>query len=155
VQTQACRSFLTGAAALAVFAGYALAVNHHELNGTWQLVPERSEFHGEPIIKTGSVTIADREGNIYVSRNFNFDGLISNGVNQSESSTFDTDARAKTSIKEPGLRSKTEWKGDALQVTTTRDGATTVERYSLSADGILVLTVDRPGHASETLLFRR
>jgi hypothetical protein len=139
-----------GAAALALFAGYALAANHHELNGTWQLVPERSEFHGEPIIKTGSVTIADREGNIYVSRNFKFDG-----VNQSTSSTFDTDAPARTSIKELGIRSKTEWKGDVLQVTTTRRGATTVERYSLSSDGIMVLTVDRPGHALETLLFER
>lgn len=150
MRTEACRSFLTGAAALAVFAGYALAVNHHELNGTWQLIPERSEFHGEPVVKTGSVTIADREGNIYVSRSFNFDG-----VNESASSTFDTDARARTSIKEPGIKSKTEWKGDVLQVTTTRDGAITVERYSLSADGIMVLTVDRPGHALETLLFER
>ena len=150
MQTEECRSFLIGAAALAVFAGYAMAVNHHELNGTWQLIPERSEFHGEPIVKNGSITIADREGNIYVSRNFNFDG-----VNQSTSSTFDTDGRAGTSIKEPGFRSKTEWKGDVLQVTTTRDGATTVERYNLSADGIMVLTVDRPGHALETLLFER
>src|SRR5579862_4804521 len=124
-----------GAAGLALFAGYALAVNHHGLNGTWQLIPKRSEFHGEPIIKTGSVTIADREGNIYVSRNFTFDG-----VNQSTSSTFDTDARARTTIKELGIRNKTEWKGDVLQVTTTRGGATTVERYSLSADGIMVLT---------------
>jgi hypothetical protein len=139
-----------GAAALAVFAGHAFAVNHHELNGTWQLVPERSEFHGEPIIKTGSVAIADREGNIFVSRNFNFGGM-----NQSTSSTFDTDARARSSIREPGFRSKTEWKGDVLQVTTTRDGATTVERYSLGADGILTLTVDRPAHAPETLLFER
>lgn len=150
MQSKVRRSLLTAAAALAVFAGNALAVNHHELNGTWQLIPERSEFHGERVIKTGSVTIADREGNIYVSRSFNFDG-----VNQSTSSTFDTDARAKTSIKEPGIRSKTEWKGDALQVTTTQNGATTVERYSLSADGIMVLTVDRPGHAAETLLFGR
>jgi hypothetical protein len=142
--------FGIGAAGLALFAGYALAVNHHELNGTWQLIPERSEFHGEPIIKTGSVTIADREGNIYVSRKINFDGM-----NQSTSSTFDTDGPARTSIKEPGIRSKTEWKGDILQVTTTRDGATTVERYSLSAEGIMVLTVDRPGHAVETLLFER
>ncbi len=150
MQTEACRNFLIAAAALAVFAGHASAVNHHELNGTWQLIPERSEFHGEPVIKTGSVTIADREGNIYVSRNFNFDG-----VNQSTSSTFDTDARARTSIKEPGIRSKTEWKGDVLQVTTTREGATTIERYRLSADGIMELTVDRPGHAPETLLFGR
>ena len=147
---QACRNFLTGAAALAVFAGYALAINHHELNGTWQLMPQRSEFHGAPAIATGTVTIADREGNIYVSRDFDL-----NGANESTSSTFETDARAKTSIKEPGIRSKTEWKGDVLQVTTMREGQTTVERYSLSGDGTMVLTVDRAGHAPETLLFGR
>lgn len=150
MQRRACRNFLAGAAALAVFAGYALAFNHRELNGTWRLMPQRSQFHGEPAIETGSVTIADREGNIYISRDFNL-----NGANESTSSAFDTDARAKTSIKEPGIRSKTEWKGDVLQVTTTQEGQTTVERYSLSPDGTMVLTVDRAGHAPETLLFER
>ena len=147
---QPCKNFLTGTAALAIFAGCAFAYNHHDLNGSWRLIPERSEFHGEAVLQTGTVTIDDREGNIYVTRDFNYDG-----ANQSTTSTFDTDARAKTSIKEPGLKSKTEWKGDVLQVTTTRDGATTVERYSLGADGILTLTVDRPAHAPETLLFER
>jgi hypothetical protein len=92
----------------------------------------------------------NREGNIYVSRNFNYDE-----TGRSASTTFDTDARAKTSIKEPGLKSKTEWKGDVLQVTTTREGAVTVERYRLLDDGTMVLTVDRPGHPAETLFFRR
>ena len=141
---------LTVSAALAFFAGSALGVNHHELNGTWQLIPERSEFHGEPAIETGSVTIADREGNISISRNFSLEG-----ANQSTSSTFDTDGRAKSSIKEPGIKSKTEWKGDVLQVKTMREGRTTVERYSLGPDGMMVLMVDRPGHAAETLFFER
>jgi hypothetical protein len=147
---QPYKYFLTGAATLAIFAGCALAVNHHELNGSWQLIPERSEFHGEPAIQTGTVTIEDREGNIYVSRNFSYDR-----VDQSASSTFDTDTRAKTSIKEPGFKSKSEWKDDALQVRTTQDGVTAVERYRLLDDGTMVLTVDRPGHTSETLYFRR
>jgi hypothetical protein len=134
----------------AIFAGCALAWNHHDLNGSWQLIPERSEFHGEPAVETGRVTIDDREGNIYVSRSFNYDQ-----AGRSTSSTFDTDARAKTSIKEPGIKSKTEWKGEVLQVTTTREGSTTVERYRLLDDGTMVLTVDRPGHAAETLFFRR
>jgi hypothetical protein len=141
---------LTKATVLAVFAVCALASNHHELNGSWQLIPERSEFHGEPAIQTGTFTIEDREGNIYVSRNFNYDQ-----ADRSTSSTFDTDARAKTSIRAPGFKSKTEWKGDVLQVTTTQDGAVTVERFRLIDDGTLALTVDRPGHASETLFFRR
>lgn len=147
---QPYRYFLTGAAALAIFAGSALASNHHDLNGSWQLIPERSEFHGEPAIQTGTFTIEDREGNIYVSRNFNYDQ-----ADRFTSSTFDTDARAKTSIKEPGLKSKTEWKGDVLQVTTTREGAVTVERFRLLDDETMALTVDRPGHATETLFFRR
>jgi hypothetical protein len=137
-------------AVLAIFAGCALASNHHELNGSWQLVPQRSEFHGEPAIQTGTFTIEDREGNIYVSRNFNYDQ-----ADRNTSSTFDTDARAKTSIKEPGFRSKAEWKGDALQVRTTQDGAVTIERFRLLGDGTMELTVDRPGHATEALFFRR
>ena len=150
MQHKSWRSFLTGAAALAVFAGCVSAANRHALNGVWQLIPARSDFRGEPVIKAGSVTIADREGNIYVSRNFDF-----YGASQSTSSTFDTDARAKSSIKEPGIRSRSEWKGDVLQVTTTRDGTTTIEHYRLTGDGMMVLTVDRPGHAPETLLFER
>lgn len=147
---QPYKYFPTGAAFLAIVAGFAWASNHHELNGSWQLIPERSEFHGEPAIQTGTVTIDDREGNISVSRNFDY-----GQVGRSASSTFDTDARAKTSIKEPGFKSKTEWKGDVLQVRTTQDGVTAVERYRLLDDGTMVLTVDRPGHASEALFFRR
>jgi hypothetical protein len=143
-------TLLTKAAALAIFAGSALASNHHELNGSWQLIPERCEFHGEPAIQTGTFTIDDREGNIYVSRSFNYDQ-----ADRSTSKTFDTDARAKTSIKEPGFKSKTEWKGDVLQVTTTQDGAATVERFTLVDNGTMELTVERPGHATETLFFRR
>ena len=94
--TQTCRNFLTGAITLAIFSGLAFATNHHELNGTWQLVPARSEFHGEPAIQTGTVTINDREGNIYVQRNFNFDG-----AKQSTSTSF-----APTHAPKPLSRSR-------------------------------------------------
>jgi len=122
MRRQPCRSFLAGTAALAIVVGCALASNHHDLNGSWQLIPARSEFHGDPVIQTGTVTINDRQGNIYVSRNFSYDD-----ANQSTKSTFSTDARERASIKEAGFKSKTQWKGDVLEVTTTRDGATTVE----------------------------
>jgi hypothetical protein len=145
-----CRNFLFGAAILAMFAAGAWAVNHHELNGTWQLIPARSVLNGEPAIESGTVTIRDREGNIYVSRNFDF-----NAANQSVTTTFSTDARANSAIKQPGLRSKTKWEGDVMRVTTTQDGITTVERYSLVNGGDMMLQVERTGHQPETLYFQR
>jgi hypothetical protein len=150
MRRQPCRSFLAGTAALSIVVGCALAFTHHDLNGSWQLIPARSDFHGDPVIQTGMVTINDRQGNIYVSRNFSYDG-----ANQSTTSTFSTDARERASIKEAGFKSKTQWKGDVLEVTTTREGATTVERYSLRDDGIMILIIDRPGHALDILLFQR
>jgi hypothetical protein len=147
---QTCRIFLIQAAALAVFAGLGLASNHHVLNGIWQLVPARSELHGEPAIQTGTVTINDREGNIYVQRNFDLDS-----ANLSTSTSVATDARAKTSIKEPGFKSKAKWEGDMLKVTTDHEGITTVERYSLLGDGTMMLQVERTGRPSETFYFQR
>jgi hypothetical protein len=139
-------------ATLAVVAGSAFAVNHHELNGTWQLVPARSEFNGEPAIQTGTVIINDRERNIYVQRNFNFDG-----ANQSTSTSFSTDAREKTSIKdkEQGFKSKAKWDSDVLKVVTTQEGINITERYSLRDDGTMMLQIDRNGHQPEALFFQR
>ena len=147
---QTSRYFVMGAATLAIFAGLAVASNHHELNGTWQLVPTRSELHGEPMIQTGTVTINDRQGNIYVQRNFNFDS-----PNQTTATSFSTDAREKTSIKEPGFKSKAKWDGDVLKVMTTQDGVPTTERYSMHEDGAMMLQLERTGHQSETLYFQR
>lgn len=151
---KSCRNFLLGAAALAVVAVFsaapAFANHHHELNGTWQLVPARSELHGEPAIETGAVTINDREGNIYVERSFNFDD-----ANRSVTSSFATDARAKASIKEPGFKSKAKWDGDVLKVTTNHEGITTVERYSLLGDGTMMLLVERTSRPAETFYFQR
>jgi hypothetical protein len=150
MQRRSCRSFLIGAAALAIFAGCAVAANHHELNGTWILMPARSQFYGEPVIESGTITINDREGNVYVSRNFTYQG-----ANQSTTSSFSTDSRENTSIKDPGVTSKTKWEGGVLKVITTQDGTTTVERYHLRADGTMVLMIDTPGRAPETLVFQR
>jgi hypothetical protein len=147
---QSCRNFLRWAAVGALFAGFAVANDHRALNGVWQLIPARSEFNGEPAIQTGTVTINDRESNIFVQRNFNFDGS-----NQSTATSFSTDSREKATIKEPGFKSKTKWDGDVLTVTTTRGSETTLERYSLRADGTMMLQLDRPSHQPETLLFQR
>jgi hypothetical protein len=145
------RNFLLGVAALAVLAGSSFAADHHELNGTWQLVPSRSELNGAPAIQTGTVTINDRERNVYVQRNFNYDS-----ANQSTSTSFSTDAREKSSIKdkEQGFKSKAKWDGDVLKVTTIQDGNTIAERYSLRPDGTMMLQIDRTGHQPETLFFQ-
>jgi hypothetical protein len=147
MRIQTCRNFLAGAATLAIFAGLAVAANHHELNGTWELVPARSQLNGEPAIATGAVTINDREGNVYVSRTFNFDD-----ANQSVTTGFNTDARHNASIKdkESGFKSKAKWEGNVLKVVTNHDGTTTMERYSLAGDGSMMLQVDRTGRPSET-----
>lgn len=36
------------------------ASNHHTLNGTWTLVPAKSDYAGHSVIQTGVVTITDR-----------------------------------------------------------------------------------------------
>jgi hypothetical protein len=85
---QACKKFLLGLAALVFFSVPSWADGHRELNGTWTLVPARSELEGEPAIQTGTVTINDRENNIYISRNFAF-----NGANQTVAYNFTTDGK--------------------------------------------------------------
>ena len=151
MQVQLRKNFLLYAAILAAFAGLVWARGHHALNGTWNLLPARSEFAGEPVIQTGTVTIYDREHNIYVSRDFSFDS-----PSQSATYRYSTDARENQSIRRgQTFQSKARWDGDALRITTTQDGVTSTERYSLSPDGTLTLAVERPGQPTETLLFER
>lgn len=147
---KSCRNFLLGAVTLAVFAGAAFGAHHHDMNGTWQLIPSRSELNGEAAIASGTVTINDREGNIYVNRNFSVED-----ANRSVTTHEATDARVNTTIKEPGFRSKAKWHGDVLQVTTTHEGVTTVEQYRLLADGTMMVHVDRGSRPSETFYFQR
>jgi hypothetical protein len=136
---------------LVLFATAVIAANHHSLNGTWALEPTRSNFGGEPAIQTGTVTINDREHNITVTRNFNYDG-----ANQSFEYSFTTDGRENSSIHQgKSFKSKAKWEADVLRVTTIENGATTVERFSLSPDGSLMLVVDRPEHRPVTLFFQR
>ena len=47
-----------------------LAHDHSSLNGAWTLVPTKSDFAGQPVVQTGTVTISDRQGVIVVSRSF-------------------------------------------------------------------------------------
>ncbi len=137
--------------ALLLFAGLATAGNHHSLNGTWTLEPTRSDFAGQPAIQTGTVTINDRQHNIYISRNFNYDG-----AKESLEYTFSIDGRENSSIHEgKNYKIKAKWDDDALKVTTTENGAVTVERYSVAPNGSLMLVVERPEHRVVTLFFQR
>jgi hypothetical protein len=145
-----CKTFLKSAGTLVVFSAFAWANHHHDLNGTWKLIPSRSEFGGEPAIQTGTITINDRERNISISRNFTFDG-----ANQTVTYSSSIDGKENASIHEgPAFKTKAKWEGEVLTVTSTQDGITTVERYRLT-DGLMMLTVDRSGHRTETLTFER
>ena len=57
----------TGAAlATLLFAFSAFARDRTLLNGTWTLVPTESDFAGQPVIQTGTVTINEQDGDITV-----------------------------------------------------------------------------------------
>lgn len=145
------KTFLSGAAVTVFFATSAFAANHHSLNGTWKLIPDRSDFAGGNMIRSASITINDRQQNISISRNF-----TSEGENTTTSVTFDTDAREKSSIHQgSNFKSKAKWDGDVLKVVTTRANGIETERYSLQPDGTLLLVIDRPDHRTFNLYFQR
>ena len=136
-----------------LFAAAAPAHQHTALNGTWTLVPAQSDFAGQSVIQTGTVTINERDGDITVSRNFKYEGA---------SDTFFyrdlTDSENSATIhtgKE--LKTKTRWDHDVLKVTNTntQSGAVTLETYTLVPDGSMLVAVVRPDHKPITLLFQR
>ncbi|MDR3702923.1 MAG: hypothetical protein P4L56_24975 [Candidatus Sulfopaludibacter sp.] len=133
-----------------LFAFSVCARDRSALNGTWTLVPAKSNFAGQPVVQTGTVTISDREGIIIVSRSFVYEGA---------SETFFyhdiTDAEQNATIHTgKNLKSKTRWDHDVLKVTTTQSGAVTVESYTLAADGTMTVSVVRPEHKPITLIFQ-
>jgi hypothetical protein len=129
----------------------ALAMDHHALNGTWRLIPTRSEFNGEPMIQSGTVTIGYRDRNIYISHDYVFDGK-----NVTVSYQTSMDGRVNSSIRDgQAYKTKAKWEGDELKVTSTQATLTTVEHYRLNPDGTLAVTVDRPEHPTVTLFFER
>jgi hypothetical protein len=142
---------ITGAVlATLLFAFSAFARDHSALNGTWTLVPTRSDFAGQPVVQTGTVTIKEREGIIIVSRNFVYEGTTE--------TVFYSDATGSqnnvTNHTGKDLKSKTRWDHDVLKVTTTHSGATTLESYTLAADGTMLVSVVRPDRKPITLVFQ-
>jgi hypothetical protein len=103
------------------------------------------------VVQTGTVTIADREGIIIVSRSFKYEG---------DTDTYFyrdlTDSEHNATIRTgKDLKSKTRWDRDVLKVTTTEAGAVTLESYTLAADGAMTVSVVRPEHTPITLVFQR
>jgi hypothetical protein len=129
----------------------AVGYDRSVLNGTWTLEPTRSDFAGQPVVQTGTVTIDDRQGVIVVSRNFVYEGatetfFYSDSAGSENNSTIHSGK---------DLKSKTKWDHGVLKVTTTQSGAVTLESYALSADGVMTVHVERPGHGPITLVFLR
>jgi len=134
-----------------LFALSAVAGDHSSLNGTWTLVPAKSEFAGQPVVQTGTVTISDHHGVIVVSRSFVYEGATETFFyNDSTGSQHNSTVRLGKDLK-----SKAKWDDDVLKVTTTESGAVTVESYSLAKDGSMLVNVVRPASKPITLVFLR
>jgi len=134
-----------------LFASPVYARDHSILNGAWTLVAAKSEFAGQPVVQTGTVTISDHEGVIVVSRSF---------VYQGATETFfyrDSTGSENNSTIHSGkdLKTKTKWEHDVLKVTTTQSGAVTLESYSLAPDGSMLVNVIGPERTPITLVFQR
>jgi hypothetical protein len=141
---------VTGAVSTALlFASSAFAGDHSALNGTWTLVPAKSNFAGQPVVQTGTVTINDRQGVIVVSRSFVYEGatetfFYSDSAGSENNSTIHTGK---------DIKSKAKWDHDILKVTTTQSGAITLESYQLGPDGTMTVSVTRPEQQPITLVF--
>ena len=133
-----------------LFAFSALGRDHSLLNGTWTLAPTGSDFAGQAVVQTGTVTISDREGIVIVSRSFVYEGATETFFYSDI-----TDAEHNATIHTgKDLKSKTRWDHDVLKVTTTQSGAVTLESYTLAADGTMMVSVVRPEHKPITLVFQ-
>jgi len=143
-------TIITGAMLSAIFAFAAFASDHRAFNGTWTLTPAKSDFAGQPVVQTGTVTISDHDGIIIVERNFAYEGAA-----QTYFYRDITDAENSATIHTgKDIKSKTKWDHDVLKVTTTQFRTVTVESYSLAPGGMIatVVTADRK---PITLFFQR
>lgn len=142
---------IAGAVFMTLLASSAVARDRSILNGVWTLVPAKSDFAGQPVVQTGSVTINDHEGVTVVSRRFVYEGA-NETVFYSDSTGSQFGGTVHTG---KDMKTKTRWDRDVLKVTTTRSGAVTLESYSLGADGSMVVSVERPDHKTIALVFER
>ena len=134
-----------------LFAFSAVARDRSALNGVWTLVPAKSDFAGQPVVQTGTVTIDDHQGIIVVTRSF-----VYRGATETYFYKDITDAEDNATIHTgKDIKSKTRWDHDVLKVTTTQYGAVTVESYTLAADGTMLVSVVKAEHSPIALVFER
>lgn len=137
--------------AILLFAFSAVARDRSALNGVWTLVPAKSDFAGQPVVQTGTVTIDDHQGIIVVTRSF-----VYRGATETYFYKDITDAEDNATIHTgKDIKSKTRWDHDVLKVTTTQYGAVTVESYTLAADGTMLVSVVKAEHSPIALVFER
>ena len=134
-----------------VFGAAAYARDHGSLNGVWTLVPAKSDFAGQPVVQTGTVTISDEQGVIVVSRSFVYEGA-GEAIFYNDSTGSENNSTVHSG---KDLKTKTRWDHDVLKVTTTQSGAVTLESYTLTADGRMSVSVERPDRKPVTLVFQR
>jgi hypothetical protein len=133
-----------------LLASVAFARDHSALNGTWVLEPTQSDFRGQPVMQTGTVTINEREGDITVSRDFTYAGS-----NETFFYKDMIDSENSATIRKNDVKSKARWDHDILRVVTTQNGAVTTESYMLAPNGTMTVAVDKPGSKPITLVFVR
>jgi len=145
------KTFLVAAASLLIFSAAAWARDHHELDGTWKLLPTRSELNGEPPFASGTVTINDYNGKIYLMQHFSLGDST-----DFSSAGFTLEGHYNDVIRSrAGFWGVVSWEEDTLHVKTTENGDTTVERFTIEPDGILMMSFQRPGHQTIRLYFQR
>ena len=123
---------ITGAVlTMSFFAISAFARDHNASMASGRWPPRKSDFAGQPVVQTGTVTIHDREGIIIVERSFVYEGAAETFF-YSDVTDSEHNATIKTG---KDLKSKTSWDHDVLTVKTTRSGEVTLETYTLAAEG--------------------
>jgi hypothetical protein len=151
MQTKIMKTYTLATLTTLLFSFSAVARDHNALNGTWTLVPAKSDFAGQPVVETGTVTIHDQQGIIIVSRSFVYEGADETFFYR-DSTGSENNATIHTG---KDLQTKTRWDHDILKVTTKQSGALTIESYSLAADGTMTVNVVSPDHKPITLVFQR
>ena len=88
-------------------------------------MPANSDFAGQPVVQTGTVTINERQGITVVSRSFVYEGATETFFYSDSTGNSQHNATIHTG---KDLKTKTKWDDGVLKVTTTQSGAVTLER---------------------------